>query len=138
MLPFDIYRQNVNRFCENSAQMFASFTMEHNRGLFRSLYLIGIAYGDLQICIYTTKEIIAYLINTGSSFIYQTGEETRGRKKSEWKVLYISIFFNNKKRRKMPPSSLFTAVKRFKKMPLSLINFDKKWPENQVINFAWP
>jgi len=38
----------------------------------------------------------------------------------------------------MPPSSLFTAVKRFKKMPPSLINFDKKGPENQVINFAWP
>ena len=30
MFPFDIYRQNVNRFCANSAQMFASFTMEHN------------------------------------------------------------------------------------------------------------
>jgi len=23
-------------------------------------------------------------------------------------------------------------------MPLSLINFDKKGPENQVINFVWP
>jgi hypothetical protein len=34
--------------------------------------------------------------------------------------------------------SYFSTTKKEEKMPPSLINFDIKGPENQVINFAWP
>ena len=34
--------------------------------------------------------------------------------------------------------TFYSSKKKKKNMPPSLINFDKKGPENQVINFAWP